>query len=177
MSKLNNFNLLISTSRYNEINAKAEIWFLLLLCGDKYPIISSVEFPGIISAVTSLDVKKVVKKINNILTEDPYFFQFILKIIPIDFVCDLNLNSIKTLVANHYEEHIQRGQTFRIDLKRRKSKIIDRESFIKNLANIINNKVDLNNPDKIIRFEILSNLCGISFLEPNDIINAKLSQH
>ncbi|GAG43821.1 unnamed protein product, partial [marine sediment metagenome] len=40
---LNNFNLLVSTSRYNEVNAKAEIWFTLLMCGDTYPIIQGIK--------------------------------------------------------------------------------------------------------------------------------------
>ncbi|MHA2324953.1 MAG: hypothetical protein ACXACB_06115, partial [Promethearchaeota archaeon] len=84
---MSNFNLLISTSRFNETNADAELWFTLLICGDEYPIISKTSFPGLITALTSLDSRKVINKIQDILRKRPDFFQFILKIVPIDFVC------------------------------------------------------------------------------------------
>jgi tRNA(Ser,Leu) C12 N-acetylase TAN1 len=168
---MNNFNLLISSSRYNEINAEAELWFTLLICGDKYPIISKLDFPGLITAATNLNNRDILLRIKDILVKDPTFFKFILKIVPIDYVCETNLNFMKEFVKNQYRNYINEKQTFRIDLKRRKSKIIERESFIKAIANIFNNKVNLDSPDKIIRFEILGNISGISFLEPLDIIS------
>ena len=42
-------------------------------------------------------------------------------------------------------------------------------------AKKIDNKVDLENPDKIVRIEILGNLCGISFLKQDDIIKTPLN--
>jgi tRNA(Ser,Leu) C12 N-acetylase TAN1 len=105
------------------------------------------------------------------MIKDPTFFKFILKIVPIDYVCETNLNFMKEFVKTQYSNYIDEKHTFRIDLKRRKSKIIERESFIKTIANIFDNKVNLDFPDKIIRFEILGNISGISFLEPNDIIS------
>ncbi|NHJ23363.1 MAG: hypothetical protein EAX89_02220 [Candidatus Lokiarchaeota archaeon] len=168
---MNNFNLLISSSRYNETNAGAELWFTLLICGDKYPIISSLDFPGLITATTNLNNRDILSKVKEILSKDKNFFKFILKIVPIDHVCETNLNFIKEFVNFHYSQYIHENDTFRIDLKRRKSKIIERNSFINTIANLIKNKVNLDFPDKIIRFEILGNMSGISFLKPTDIIN------
>ena len=84
---MNNFNLLVSTSSLNENNAKAELWFTLLMCGDKYSIISNLEFQGLLIASTKLDNREVINTINQILNQNPAFLQYILKIIPIDFVC------------------------------------------------------------------------------------------
>ncbi len=53
---------------------------------------------------------------------------------------------------------------------RKKSKILERDPFIEAVANIIHNKVNLDNPDKILRIELLGNVSGISFLNPDDII-------
>ena len=78
---MNKFNLLVSTSRFNEVNAKAEIWFTLFMCGDKYPIISGTKYPGLITAVTNINNKEVVLKIKKILEMDPDFFQFIFQIL------------------------------------------------------------------------------------------------
>ena len=170
---MNNFNLLVSTSRFNEVNAKAELWFLLLICGDKYPIISNIEFSGLITAFTSLNAKEVIVKVKEISEKDPNFFQFILKIIPIDYVCETNVGTIKEVIQKHREEYITQEESFKILLKRRKNENIDRNSFIESIAKLIENKVDLTNPDKIILIEILGNICGIAFLKNDQIISLK----
>jgi len=169
---LNNFNLLVSTSRFNEVNAKAELWFLLLICGDKYPIISSIEFSGLITAFTTLNAKDVIAKVKEILEKDPNFFQYILKIIPIDYVCETNVVTIKEVIQKNHEEYINHEESFKILLKRRKNENIDRNSFIESIAKLIDNKVDLTNPDKVISIEVLGNKCGISFLKSDQIISS-----
>ena len=175
MRQLNNFNLLVSSSRFNEVNSKAELWFTLLMCGDEYPIISDLEFMGLITAMTSLNAKDVISKIKDILINNPNFFSYILKIIPIDFVCQTDVKIINQIIAQHYDQYIDKGDTFRIVLKRRKgvNEIIERNSFIKVVAKNIENQVNLENPDKIIRFDILGNYTGISFLKNDDILKIR----
>lgn len=170
MILIKNFNLLVSTSRFNESNAKAELWFSLLICGDKYPIITNLEYSGIISGLTVLNPKKVIEKIKEIRRQDPHFFQYILKIIPIDYICETNTRSIVEIIENHHQEFIQPDDTFKIKLLRRKNEMINRENFISKVAEKINNRVNLDHPNITIRFEVLGNICGISFLRPNDII-------
>ena len=165
---MNNFNLLVSTSRFNEVNAKAEIWFTLLMCGDTYPIIQGIKYPGLITAATNIDTKEVIRKIKKILEKDSNFFQFILKIVPIDYVCETNLNLIKDFVEKYYPLYLNEEDSFKIELKRRKNEIIERDAIIESVAKIITNRVDLDNPDKIIRIELLGNISGISFLNPDD---------
>ena len=168
----NNFNFLVSTSRFNETNAKAELWFTFLICGDRYPIISSLEFQGLLTAFTALRKEEVISKIKELLKADPNFFQYILKIVPIDFVCETNIDVIKEIIQRHHKEYLKKDQSFRIDLKRRNNEIINRTQLIKVVAEIFSNRVDLDNPDKLIRIEILGNSCGISFLQLNDILKA-----
>ena len=170
---MKNFNLLVSTPRYNEIEAKAELWFTLLICGDTYPIISGIPFPGLITALTNLELKNVISDIKKIMEKNPNFFQFILKIIPINFICETDIKTINYLIQENYENYIDEEDTFRITLKRRHHEKIERSKFIEKIAKDINNKVNLENPDKIIRIEILGSICGISFLDKNDIIKVK----
>ena len=165
-----NFNLLASTSRYNEINAKSELWFTLLICNDSYPIISGIQFSGLITAYTNLTPKKVILKIKKIQEKNPKFFQYILKIIPIDFICETETNTIKQLINNTYKKFIDEKNSFKIVLKRRNNEKIERAKFIEKIANIINNEVDLENPDKVVRIEVLGNITGISFLKKNEIV-------
>ncbi|MFX0081335.1 MAG: THUMP domain-containing protein [Candidatus Hodarchaeota archaeon] len=167
---MKNFNLLISTSRFNETNAATEMWFTLLMCGDNYPIISKLTFPGLISALSNIDAKKVILKIQQILKKDPHFFQFILNIIPIDFICETNIKILANLIQENSKTYIKEGDSFKIVLKRRKHEKIERNNAIERIANRINNKVDLENPDKVIRIEVLGNFCAVSFLKRDDII-------
>lgn len=168
-----NFNLLVSTSRYNETNAKSELWFTLLMCDDTYPIISGIQFPGLITALTNLSPKKVISKINKIQERNPNFFQFILKIIPIDFICETDTKIIENIIQENHKEFIDETDSFKITLKRRHHEKIERNNFIEKIANVIDNKVDLENPDKIVRIEILGNISGVSFLKKNEIIRIK----
>jgi len=163
----------VSTSRFNETNAKAELWFTLLIMGDRYPIISDLEFLGLLTALTSINAKEVIDKVKDLLKEDPNFFKFILKIIPIDFVCETNVEIISQIVNDHYKEFIHSNESFKIDLKRRQNENVERDILIKRTAKNIENKVDLENPDKIIRIELLGNFCGIAFLKSDEIIRFK----
>jgi len=172
-----NFNLLISTSRYNETNARAELWFTLFITGESYPIISNLEFLGLLTALSNINAKIIINKIKEILKKDPHFFKFILKIVPIDFVCETNLKVISQIVKNHYTEFINKTDTFKIDLKRRNNDTIERERLIKYVANNIENQVSLENPDKIIRIELLGNYCGIAFLKPDEILRLKSKKY
>ncbi len=170
---MKNFNLLVSTSRYNETNAKSELWFTLLMCDDMYPIISGIQFPGLITAFTNLSPKRVLAKIRKIQEKDPNYFQFILKIIPIDFICETDIKSIERIIRENQKQFIDKQDSFKITLKRRHHQMIERNSFIEVIANLIDNKVNLENPDKIVRIEVLGNITGVSFLKKNEIIRNK----
>ncbi len=167
---MNNFNLLVSTSRFNERNATAELWFTLLICGDAYPIILAKKLPGLITALTNLKPKIVISRIKEILDKNPYFFSFILKIIPIDFTCETDTKTINYIIQEHFQDFIYKEDSFKIILKRRHNEKIERNNFIEIIAKNIDNRVNLENPDKVIRIEILGNRSGVSFLQKNEII-------
>jgi tRNA acetyltransferase TAN1 len=140
------------------------------MCGDEYPIISRLDFQGLFIASTKIESKVVIQKIKGILKDDPNFFQYILKILPIDYVCETSVQTISEIIQSSYRMYINSEDRFKIVLNRRKSPYIDRQSIINKLASIINNKVDLEHPDKILRVEVLGNITGISYLNPNEII-------
>jgi tRNA(Ser,Leu) C12 N-acetylase TAN1 len=170
MILVNNFNLLASTSRFNEKNAIAELWFALLICGDEYPIILRAQYQGLITVLTNLQAKAFISQMQRFLEKNPLFFNYILKIIPVDYTCETNDITINKVIQEHYQDFIENEDTFRIVLKRRNSDKIERKKFIELIARDIGNNVNLENPDKTIRIEILGNICGISFLKKNEYI-------
>ena len=151
----------------------SELWFTLLMCDDSYPIISRIQFPGLISAFTNVNPREVISKIKTIQDKNSDYFQFILKIVPIDFICETKIKTIEKIIEQNYKNSIDEKESFKITLKRRHHQKIERENFIETVANLINNSVDLEAPDKIIRFEVLGNITGISFLKKNEIITIK----
>ena len=110
--------------------------------------------------------------IKNILKEDPNFLRYILKMVPIDFICESNIQVISRIVENHYKEFIGDENSFKITLKRRNNDLIERENFIKVIAEKIDNNVNLSKPDIDVRFEFLGNTCGIAFLKPDDVLKS-----
>ncbi|MFX0106076.1 MAG: THUMP domain-containing protein [Candidatus Hodarchaeota archaeon] len=142
----------------------------MLICGDKYPIITGIQFSGLITALTNLNPKSVILRIKKILERKPNFFQFILKIVPIDFICETNIKTLDSIIQENFKEYINEKDTFKITLKRRHHEKIERNKFIEEIAKKIDNKVDLENPDKIIRIEILGNISGVAFLKKNEIV-------
>lgn len=167
---MKNFNLLVSAPRFNETDAKAELYFLLFILKDKYPVISNLEFQGLITAFTNISEFEIIKKTKEILDKDPYFFKYVLKIVPIQYICETNLKDIIAVVKENLSQYIVENDSFRITLNRRKNKLLKRKPLIEGVANLLNNPVDLENPDKIIRIELLDTICGISFLEKGDIL-------
>ncbi len=128
-------------------------------------------FPGLLTALTEINAKLVTRKIRKLLKEKSHFFQYILKIIPIDFVCETNTKILVNLIHHHCNTFIKEQDSFKIELKRRKHEKIERDTLIERIAAGIHNKVDLENPDKVIRIEILGNFSSVSFLQKNDIVH------
>ncbi len=128
---------------------------------------------GLITAYTNLDYLEVITKIKRLLELDPNFFQYILKIVPINYVCETNVDVISSLVESVCSDYIKENSTYKIVLKRRDNDIIDRQKFIGKIAKIIDAKVNLDNPDVIVRIEILGNLCGLSFHKPEELIKIR----
>lgn len=89
-------------------------------------------------------------------------------------MCETNVKGLVNLIKEHSKSYIKEGDSFKIVLKRRKHEKIDRNDIIERIAEHIDNKVDLETPDKVIRIEVLGNYCGVSFLGKEDFIKIKI---
>ncbi|MEM1515606.1 MAG: THUMP domain-containing protein [Candidatus Bathyarchaeia archaeon] len=166
---MDDFNLLISTSKGNENNACSEIWFLLGELGDKEALVDKTEVAGLVVAKTKLDPFKVIEGLRKILKERPWEFRYVLKVIPIEVVVRTRIEEIKRAAASLYYK-ISENETFRVTVEKRHIEISSKE-IIEAAVENLNRKVDLNNPDKIILIEVLGRLTGISVIRPTDILS------
>ena len=166
---LDNFVLIISTSRGNENRACTEMWFLLGEIGDRESVVKKTGVSGLIVAKTVLDPFEVIENLRNMLRKRPEEFRYTLKIVPVEIVVRSKIDEISRASAE-LASKIGENESFRISIEKRHSQISSHE-IIEAVARNISRKVDLDNPDKIVYVEVLKGYIGISVIKPAQILS------
>jgi tRNA acetyltransferase TAN1 len=167
---LKDFNLIATTVRGNERAMVNEMLFLLKdHLGDQEAVAVKTGVRGIIVARTSLDPHVVIEKFHSLLSDCPYEFRFALRIIPIERVVPTDLESIKQM-SLELASRIGRDETYRITVEKRYTTLHSTD-IISAVAAEVQNKADMENPDKILLIEIMGAVTGISLVNPKEIIS------
>ena len=162
-------NLIVTCARNLEGEAEEEIMDILDELGDPDVKISVSNMSGIITVQTKLDPIEVVRKMNEILLDEPWSIRYCLRVIPIQKIFETNLEKIEECISS-ISDKIEDNESYRILIEKRNSDISSKE-IITNIANQIKNKVSLDFPDKIILIEILGIVTGISLIKKSDILS------
>ena len=162
-------NLIITCARHLEEDTEEELRDILDELGDSEIEVSISDMSGILTAQTKLDPIEVVKKMKEMLLDQPWSIRYCLRIIPIQKVIETKIEVIEMEISN-ISNQILDGETYRILIEKRNSDISSKEIITK-IAHEIKNKVSLDFPDKIILIEILGGVTGISILKEADILS------
>ncbi|MDC0036488.1 THUMP domain-containing protein [Nitrosopumilus sp.] len=162
-------NLIVTCARNLEGETEDELIDILDEFGDSDVKISVSSMSGIITVQTKLDPIEVVRKMKEMVLDEPWSVRYCLRIIPIQKVVETNIEEIEKSISNMSSE-INEKETYRILIEKRNSDISSKEIITK-IANGIKNKVSLDFPDKIILIEILGIVTGISILKKSDILS------
>jgi tRNA acetyltransferase TAN1 len=162
-------NLIITCARHLEEETGNEITDILDELGDSNVKISISNMSGILTAETTLDPIEVVRKMKEILLDEPWSIRYCLRVIPLQKFIETNVEEIEKAISSMLNQ-IQDTDTYRISIEKRNSNISSKEIITK-IANKIKNKVSLDFPDKIILIEILGIMTGVSILEKSDILS------
>ena len=162
-------NLIITCARHLEEDTGEELRDILDELGDSDIEVSISDMSGILTAQTKLDPIEVVKKMKEMLLDQPWSIRYCLRIIPIQKVIETKIETIEMAISN-ISNQILDGETYRILIEKRNSDISSKEIITK-IAHEIKNKVSLDFPDKIILIEILGGMTGISILKEADILS------
>ena len=162
-------NLIVTCARNLEGKAEEEIMDILDELGDPDVKISVSNMSGIITIQTKLDPIEVVRKMKEILLDEPWSIRYCLRVIPIQKIVETNLEKIEECISS-ISDKIEDNESYRILIEKRNSDISSKE-IITNIANQIKNKVSLDFPDKIILIEILGIVTGISLIKKSDILS------
>jgi tRNA acetyltransferase TAN1 len=166
---LSDFNILASTMRGNERQMCYELGFLLKEAGDPEPKVDKTGIRGLVVAKTTLDPVEAVKKFRALLAEKPYEFRYSLRIIPIQKVVHTEMEEIKT-AALELTAKMKETETFRVTVEKRFTNIHSHE-IIEAIASNVKNKVNLDNPDKVLLIEVIGGYAGVSLLKPSSLVS------
>lgn len=166
---MGDFNLIVSTSRFREEEAKDEILELLDLFGDQEAEAEITEVKGLLVAETLLDPLAVIEGLKKLVTEEPWRVRYILRAIPIEVVVPADLSEIKE-AAKELASKIGKD-SFRITVEKRHS-TLESIDVIKAIAGEIASRVDLENPEWIVLVEIVAGHAGVSVLRPEQIFSS-----
>jgi len=164
-------NLIITCARHLEPETEEELSNILEEFGDLESKISITNMSGILTAETKLDPIEVIRKIRNMILDEPWSIRYCLRIIPIQRFIESKINQIEKTVED-LSGQILEDETYRISIRKRNSELSSQE-IISKVANKIKNKVSLDFPDKIILIEILGNRTGISILKKMDVLSTE----
>jgi len=164
------FNLLVSFSWGMFIEAKEEIGQILSTLGEERPRVKHTIAKGIIGVKTRLDPREVIRGLRTLFDKDPLIFKYTLKWIPIDFWTHSDMESMREAVVE-LRNKIQAGERWRMTVKKRRYARYHKIQIIRELAELINEKVDLKTPEKILRIDILGKYAGVSVIAPQDVFS------
>jgi tRNA acetyltransferase TAN1 len=168
---LEDFNLLISTSRGNERNTCSEMWYLLGEAGDRAAVVERTQVIGLVVARTKIEPVTAIERLGSLLLERPWEFRYTLKVTPIARTVPSDPKGIEDLAAE-LSGSLKKDETYRITVEKRRTSIPGR-ALIESIAKRIDRKVDLDEPDKIVLIQILGEVTGVSVIPPNKILSVE----
>lgn len=168
------FNLLVSTYRFREEDACDEILELLDRFGDSGAEAEATQVSGIVLAATGIDPLQVVEKLKAVVAQEPWEVRYVLRVLPIEKVVPAELEDIQG-AAKDLASRIGPEETFRATVEKRHSPLHSRE-VIDYIADVVDRKVDLDNPDWTILVEIVGRDAGVSVLRKDQVFSAVLEK-
>ena len=162
-------NLIVTCARHLENETEEELKNILNEFGDSEAEITITKMSGILTCQTSLDPIETVRKLREIILDEPWSIRYCLRIIPIQETVKTELSEIETKITE-LSDRVFPDETYRISIEKRNSDISGQE-IISKIAKKFQNKVSLEFPDKIVLIEILENITGISILKKSDVLS------
>ncbi len=164
-------NLIVTCPRHLEPETEDELVDILGEFGDPDAEVTITSMSGILTVKTSLDPIEVVRRMKEMLLDEPWSVRYCKRVIPIQRVIESKVEEIEES-AGELSGQILEGEEYKISVEKRNSDLSSRE-IITRVAGKIKNKVSLDFPDKVLLVEILGNKTGVSILRKSDILSTE----
>ena len=103
------------------------------------------------------------------MRSEPFRVHYIQRMIPVDVVVDTTIDQIKEASAQ-IAPQILAGETFKIEITERDSPI-SRKVLIDTIAEVVDRKVNLKDPDKVFQVDVLGEYTAMSVVKPDEILS------
>lgn len=163
-------NLIVSTFRHGEEDARSEIEEILHDFGDPSPECFLSNISGIVFAYSTIDPFEVILKLRNLIRDEPWKIHYILRVLPLEIALPASLENILR-ASNKLGQKIKDNESFRITIEKRHTSMSS-SAILTKVASIFTYKVSLEKPDWIILIEIVGDVAGVSVLRPNQIFSS-----
>ncbi len=161
-------SLILTSAKGQEAKASAEFKEIALQYGMRKFQIDKSPYDGILE-IEMENPRTFVSFIREYVRSEPFRVHSILRLIPVDVVVDTTLEQIKG-AAKQLADSIGEGESFRITVEARDSPYTTKQ-LIDAIADVVDRKVDLESPDKILLLEVLGEYVAISVLKPDELVS------
>ncbi|MDV3277399.1 MAG: THUMP domain-containing protein [Nitrososphaerales archaeon] len=161
-------NLVVTSAKGLEAKASAEFKEIALLSGIRKVTIERSPYDGVVE-VDAENSKTLLAFLADFVKSEPFKVRYIMRVLPVDRVIDTKLDDIVKAVKD-LAAHIGQGETFRITIEARDSPYSDKQ-LIDAIADVVDRKVSLNAPDKIVFIQVFGEYTGVSVVAPQDILS------
>jgi tRNA acetyltransferase TAN1 len=168
---IRDFNLLATADNFNRSQACSELWMLLRAVGDETPEVDRSPVKGLITARTSLDPLEAIGRLREELREKSKHFKVLLRVMPIEARVTTTLEDIVE-ASRSLASKVPEEETYRITVEKRRTDLRSME-VIDAVAEGIERRVDLENPDWILLIQILGRTTGISVIPSDGLLNVQ----
>lgn len=161
------FNLLVSTLPLAPGRARHEVVARLRTVTDTAPDVMQTMARGILAIKVTIDPREVVQRLRALCEREPRAFRYALKWVPVDRWARPELPAMKEAVAE-LRHRIGPNETWRMTVERRTDTLLDPNQVIRSLAALIDARVDLSHPDKVVLLQIFDDWAAFSVVAPGE---------
>jgi len=161
-------NLILTSQKGSEAKASAEFKEIALQHGLRKLHVEKSDFDGLLE-VDIEDPRGFVSFLRDYVRSEPFRVHFIQRVIPVDLVVDTTLEKIKDAAKLLGGRRVM-TKTNKIEIDERDSHYTRRE-LIDAIDDVVDRKVSLDSPDKIVLLEVFGEYSGVSVIGPNDIVS------
>ncbi len=163
-------DLLVSYPWNHYVHARREITHTLRRFGDENPAVKRTGVHGVALVHTSLEPRDVTRRCKELFHAEKVF-EFAIKWVPVDYWCDANLDEIKKVIEENVKDRIKENETWGMKVEKRRWREYHTDEIVEYLAKSIERKVNLKNPDKIVRIDVVGEKAAVSLLKPGEIFS------
>lgn len=161
-------NLILTSQKGSEAKASAEFKEIALQHGIRKLHVEKSDFDGVLE-VDIENPRDFVAFLRDYVRSEPFRVHFVQRVIPVDLVVDTTLEQIKE-AAKTLGAEIGESESFKIDIDERDSPYT-RKQLIDVIADVVERKVDLESPDKVLQLEILGEYSALCIARPDEIVS------